>query len=77
MLAIKDVEYQGEYTIACVFNDGVKKRIDLTSLLQYPAFEELRDLNKFVQFGLDGTIFWSNGADIAPEYLYEHGVVVA
>ena len=77
MLTVKDVEYQGEYTIVCVFNDGVKKRIDLTPLLQYPAFEELKDLKKFVQFGLDDTIFWSNGADIAPEYLYEHGVVVA
>lgn len=77
MLTVKDVEYQGEYTIVCVFNDGVKKRIDLTPLLQYPAFEELRDLKKFVQFGLDDTIFWSNGADIAPEYLYEHGVVMA
>ncbi|MDO5342021.1 MAG: DUF2442 domain-containing protein [Bacteroidia bacterium] len=77
MLTVKDVEYQGEYTIACVFNDGVKKIIDLTPLLRYPAFEELKDLKKFVQFGLDDTIFWSNGADIAPEYLYEHGVVVA
>lgn len=77
MLTVKDVEYQGEYTIVCVFNDGVKKRIDLTPLLQYPAFEELRDLKKFVQFGLDDTIFWSNGADIAPEYLYEHGEMVA
>ena len=27
----------------------------------------------FVQFGLDGTIFWSNGADVAPEYLFENG----
>jgi len=77
MLTVKDVDYEGEYTITCVFSDGVKKRIDLTPLLQYPAFEELKDLKKFVQFGLDQTIFWSNGADIAPEYLYEHGEKVA
>jgi hypothetical protein len=46
----------------------------LTPLLAYPAFAELRDKSNFIQFGLDQTIFWANGADIAPEYLYEHGV---
>ena len=53
-----------------------KKQVDLTPLLQYPAFEELKDKSKFEQFGLDSTIFWSNGADIAPEYLFEHGTAV-
>ena len=45
------------------------------TLLSYPAFEELRDKNEFIQFGLDQTIFWKNGADIAPERLYEMGKV--
>ena len=73
LLTIIDVEYLGDYTLLCVFNDGVKKKVDLEPLLQYPAFEELRDKHQFIQFGLQDTIFWSNGADIAPEYLYEHG----
>ena len=42
-------------------------------LLSYPAFEELRDKEQFIQFGLEDTIFWKNGADIAPERLYEMG----
>ena len=62
--------------ITVKFSDGVRKKVDLSPLLKYPAFEELRDLKKFVQFGLFDTIFWFNGADIAPEYLYEHGVAV-
>ena len=49
-------------------------KVDLTDLLDYPAFQELRDPEQFIQFGLDNTIFWANGADIAPEYLWEHGI---
>ena len=73
MLKVTNVEYLGDYVLLCSFNNGQTKRVDLTPLLQYPAFEELKDKNLFVQFGLDGTIFWSNGADVAPEYLFENG----
>ncbi len=73
ILTVTDVEYMGDYILKCTFNDGVIKIVDLTPLLQYPAFQELADKEKFVEFGLQGTIFWRNGADIAPEYLYEHG----
>lgn len=75
ILAVKDVDYLGGYTLLCTFNDGVRKKVDLSPLLQYPAYSELKDEHKFVQFGLYQTIFWSNGADIAPEYLYDHGVM--
>lgn len=75
ILTITDVEYLGEYTLLCSFSNGERKKVDLTPLLDYPAFKELRDKEQFVQFGLDHTIFWANGADIAPEYLFDHGVV--
>ena len=77
ILTVTDVEYMGEYTLMCTFSDGVIKTVDLTPLLKYPAFKELADKDLFVQFGLQGTIFWKNGADIATEYLYEHGKLVA
>lgn len=73
ILSVKNVDYLGDYTLLCTFNDGVKKKVDLSSLLKYPTYKELADKKKFVQFGLDQTIFWFNGADIAPEYLYDHG----
>lgn len=73
LLRVTDVEYKGGYILLCTFSTGEKKTVDLTPLLKYPAFEELKDEKMFIQFGLDGTIFWSNGADIAPEYLYENG----
>ena len=50
------------------------KNVDLTPILSAPAFQELTDIEKFKQFGLDETIFWANGADIAPEWLYSNGV---
>ena len=73
ILSVTDIEYLGGYTLLCTFNDGAVKRVDLTPLLEYPAFLDLKDKDKFLQYGLDGTIIWANGADIAPEYLYEHG----
>ena len=77
ILTVKDVEYVGDYTLICTFSDGVTKRVDLKPLLKFPAFQELRDKNQFIQFGLDQTIFWANGADIAPEHLYDNGIAEA
>lgn len=74
MLKVTDVEYMGDYALLCQFNDGKKKYVNLEPLLKFPMFEELKDKSLFTQFGLDGTIFWVNGADIAPEFLYENGL---
>ena len=75
ILQVTNVEYIGDYSLICTFNNGERRKVDLTPLLEYPAYEELKDKSKFEQFGLDETIFWANGADIAPEYLFENGVL--
>lgn len=77
LLSVKQVEYLGNYIMMCSFNNGVTKKVDMTPLLSYPAYKTLKDENEFKQFGLDMTIFWANGADIAPEWLYDNGVEVA
>lgn len=74
LLTITDVEYLGDYSLLCTFSTGERRKVDLSPLLSYPAFEKLRDKEQFIQFGLEDTIFWKNGADIAPERLYELGV---
>ena len=43
ILTVKDVDYLGDYTLLCTFNDGVTKKVDLQPLLKYPAFAELKD----------------------------------
>ena len=75
MLKVIDVDYCGGYTLKLKFNDGVSKIVDLAPYLTGEVFEELRDPEKFIQYGLTRvTIEWVNGADLAPEFLYEIGV---
>jgi hypothetical protein len=65
-------EYRGEYKIHVTFNDGVAGTIDFTPWLDGPIFEPLKDRAYFERFFLDGgTVSWPNGADVAPETLYE------
>jgi len=50
----------------------VEGTVDFTHWLHGPVFEPLKDSGYFQRFFLDGgTVAWPNGADIAPETLYE------
>ena len=55
------------------FEDGTEGEIDLRSELWGPVFEPLQDTGYFAQVVVAeyGTIAWPNGADLAPEFLYE------
>ncbi len=65
-------EYCGGYRIRVAFNDGSTKTIDFAEWLEGPVFEPLKDPEYFRRFFLDGgTVAWPNGADVAPETLYE------
>ncbi len=65
-------EYRGEYRIYLEFNDGVKNTVDFAQWLDGPVFEPLKTPQYFQRFFLDGgTVAWPNGADVAPETLYE------
>ena len=74
MLRVVDVDYIKDYTLRVTFSDGVKKTVDLQKHLTGDVFGELLDPAKFIQYGLTRvTIEWANGADLAPEFLYEIG----
>lgn len=65
-------EHRGGYLIHLTFNDGVANTVDFARWLDGPVFEPLRDAAYFRRFFLEGgTVTWPNGADIAPETLYE------
>ena len=76
ILHILKADYIGNYTLLCTFDNGECKEVDLSPLLKFPAFEDLNDKEKFQEFGVLNTVFWSNGADIAPEWLFQNGKAV-
>lgn len=66
------------YTLQVMFDDGMVRRIDLTGELLGEVFEPLRDVVLFAQVRVEGeTVVWPNGADFAPEFLYEAGEQIA
>ena len=74
ILRITHADVCGPHLLALVFNDQTSKTVDVRPLLDGPIFEPLLDPNYFADARLDpvcGTVTWPNGADFAPEALYE------
>lgn len=75
-LHVTSVKYLSEYKVRVTFDDGVTKDIDLSQELYGEVFEPLKDKSLFRQVTVNpetNTIEWPNGADFAPEFLYEIG----
>lgn len=74
LLRVIDVDYIKDYMLRLKFSDGVTKNVDLFPYLKGEVFGDLLDKDKFIQYGLTPvTIEWNNGADLAPEFLYDIG----
>ena len=69
-----DAKCVKDYVVEFVFDDLRRAQVDLKRYLGKGLFKELLQNEKFKKFKVDaelGTICWSNGADLAPETLYE------
>jgi len=79
-LHVREAKYVGDYRLWLRFNDGAEGVVDLSDCLDGEVFEPLKAIEKFKAFRVDPdieTIVWPNGADMAPEYLYNKMAVSA
>ena len=71
---LTSAEYVKEFTLRLCFADGIKADINFQSELTGGIFEALKDQTYFRSFAFHpqfGSIEWANGADFAPEFLYD------
>jgi hypothetical protein len=72
---VVDAVYLGHYTLKIEFDNGEKRVMDCEPWLKGDIFQPVKDQDYFQKFFVDGwSIAWPNGADIAPETLYNYGV---
>lgn len=69
---ITKIEYKDGYTFWIQFDNGLSGNVDFKPYLRGEVFEPLKNFDYFKQAIIEGgTIAWPNGADVAPETLYE------
>jgi hypothetical protein len=74
IIHITNAKVVGSHSLELTFDNGVQKRVNLRAELYGPIFEPLRDLSYFAEAFVDPdsrTVAWPNGADFAPDFLYQ------
>ncbi len=75
-----DAKHIKNYTLYLRFSDGSEGEVDFDQELEGEIFKPLKDISYFKDFSVDQelhTVIWPNGADFAPEFLYEKLHVLA
>jgi Protein of unknown function (DUF2442) len=71
---VVEVKPLADYRLWLRFDDGTSGTVDMSAELWGPMFEPLKDKTLFAQATIHPeleTVTWPNGADLAPEFLYE------
>lgn len=79
-LHVREARYVRDFVLWLRFNNGAEGEIDLEAELEGGVFGPLKDIREFQNFRVDPeleTVVWDNGADLAPEFLYENMRVLA
>jgi hypothetical protein len=73
-LEVIKAEYLDGFRLLLWFSNGEQKIVDLSNSLNGTVYAPLKDIEYFKSFSIKfNTVEWENGADFAPEYLYEIG----
>jgi hypothetical protein len=75
ILKVKQFSILNDYQLKVTFNNGETRIVNLANELNGEVFEPLRNPELFKQAYLTewNVIEWPNGADFAPEFLFEIG----
>ena len=69
---VKSARYLRKTLVELTFTNGEMKVVDLAPLMNGPVFVRAKQPAVFKKLFVDGgTVCWPNGADLAPEALYE------
>ncbi len=71
---ITDVAVSAHGRLHLTFADGLTGDVDVLDRMHGPVFEHARTPEGFAEAHVDretGTVCWPNGADLAPDTLYE------
>ncbi|MCI0608358.1 MAG: DUF2442 domain-containing protein [Anaerolineae bacterium] len=74
IIHVTKVKVVDSYSLVLTFDNGLQKRVNLRQELYGPIFEPLRDPSYFAKAYVDPdsrTVAWPNGADFAPDFLYQ------
>jgi hypothetical protein len=77
---VVDAKYVKDYVLYLRFSDGSEGEVNFEQELEGEIFKPLEDISYFKNFTVDDelhTLIWPNGADFAPEFLYEKLLVPA
>jgi hypothetical protein len=70
--SVKEAKYINNYKVWLKFHDNKQGEVDLSGYLSGEIFQPLKSISYFKKLTLQrSTISWENGADFAPEFLYD------
>ncbi len=75
---VVEVKALGGYMLDLTFRDGSRKIYDMKPNLKFPPFQQLDNPGLFALVKIGGdSICWPGDIDIAPEELYENGILLS